>query len=88
LYIFEIVVKPFVNEVDVLFKKQTNNTIDDEKSLKLSQFIETTNTNDTNQARKILESTNWHLGQAVEKYFRNKYETNKTKGNYISIKSR
>ena len=44
------------------------------------QFLEITDLKDKNESRKILESTNWNLDQAVDKYFQNKNETNQTSG--------
>ncbi len=45
------------------------------------QFLEITDLKHKNESRQILESTNWNLDQAVEKYFRNKNEIYQTSGN-------
>jgi hypothetical protein len=47
----------------------------------LFQFLEITDLKHKNESRQILESTNWNLDQAVEKYFRNKNEIYQTSGN-------
>jgi hypothetical protein len=61
------------------------NNIDEENNLKLFQFPEITGLKDKNESRKISESTNWNLDQAVDKYFQNKNETNQTSGNILLI---
>jgi len=47
----------------------------------LFQYLEITDLKEKNESRQILESTNWNLDQAVDKYFRNKNETYQTSGN-------